>query len=78
MTDPAIPPPMLTTTARRVFAASMVQTANSAVDGLLVADALDATAASILRVSGVNDDTARTILSSLWTDRGTPTLRIQP
>jgi hypothetical protein len=65
---------MLTPTARRMLAASMVQTANSAVDGLLVADALDATAGSILRVSGVDDTTARSILASLWTEPTAPAL----
>ena len=64
------PNEMLTPTHRRMVAASMVQTANLAVDGLLVAEALDATAAGIMRVPGVDDSpTARAILAALWADR---------
>ena len=70
MAEPATPPPMLSPTYRRLVAAGMVQAANSAVDGLLVADILDATAGMILRLSGVDDDTARTILASLWSNPG--------
>src|SRR5882724_994482 len=67
--DPSFPT-MLTSTARRMVVASIVQAANSAVDGLLVADALDATATGILGVSGVEDDAiARIVMSRLWTRR---------
>jgi hypothetical protein len=43
---------MLTPSAKRMVVAAMVQTANRAVDGLLVADALDVTAPGILLVAG--------------------------
>ena len=56
-----------------MLVASIVQIANVAVDGLLVADALDATAAGALRVAGVDDaDTARAILAALWSERVNP------
>jgi hypothetical protein len=58
---------MLTPSARRMLVASMVTRANVAVDGLLVADALDGTAGAILRVAGMDDDTARAVLAQLWT-----------
>jgi hypothetical protein len=74
MTDPATPAPMLTTTARRVLASSVVHAANSAADGLLVADVLDAVSGAILRVSGLDDTAARMVLSWLWTERGIPPL----
>ena len=58
---------MLTPSSRRMLAASIVQRANVAVDGLLVADALDAVCAGILRVAGVDDPAvARAALGALW------------
>ena len=75
MSDPAIPTPMLTTTARRVLPSSMVHAANSPADGMLVADILDAVSCAILRVSGLDDPAARLVLSMLWTERGIPPLR---
>jgi hypothetical protein len=75
MSDPAIPTPMLTTTARRVLASSMVHAANAAVDGMLVVDALDAVSSAILRVSGLDDPAALAVLSWLWTERGVPPMR---
>lgn len=61
---------MLTPSSRRVVVADLVQRANRAVDGLLVADALDATAAGILRVSGVDDPAdARAVLAALWAEQ---------
>ena len=74
MTDHASPPPipplrMLTTTARRALAASMIQAADRAVPAVLLADTLDATAAAVLRVAGVDDETGRVVCASLWSDR---------
>ena len=58
-TPPPIPPPrMPATTARRALAASMLQAADRAVAWALVADTLDATAAAVLRVAAVEDETA--------------------
>jgi hypothetical protein len=34
----------------------------------LVADLLDATAAAVLRVAGVDDETGRAVCASLWSD----------
>jgi hypothetical protein len=39
-----------------------------AVPGALVADTLDATAAAVLRVAGVDNETGRTVCASLWSD----------
>ena len=54
-TPPPIPPlRMLTPTAGRGRAASMIQAADRAVPAALIADMLDATAAAVLRVAGVD------------------------
>jgi len=44
----------------------MITSANQAVDGLLVADGLDAVSAALLRAAAIDDDTARVILAELW------------
>ena len=77
MSDPATTPvpPMLTMTERRVLASSAVHAANAAADGMLVADILDAVSGAILRASGLDDTSARLVLSWLWTERGIPPLR---
>ena len=63
------PPRMLTTSGKRALAASMIRAADKAVPGMLVADLLDATAAAVIRVAGLDDDTGRAVCASLWADR---------
>lgn len=60
----------LTTSARRAFAASVIDRGSEVGTGaaLLVADVLDATCAGILRSAGCDDDTARAALTAMFGD----------
>lgn len=62
------PPRMLTTSGKRALAAAMIRASDRAVPAMLVADMLDATAAAVLRVAGVDDETGRAVCASLWSD----------
>lgn len=64
-----IPPRMLTTSGKRALAAAMIKASDRAVPAALVADMLDATAAAVLRVAGLDDETGRAVCASLWTDK---------
>jgi hypothetical protein len=44
----------------------MIRASDRAVPAALVADMLDATAAAVLRVAGVDDETGRAVLTALW------------
>jgi hypothetical protein len=64
-----VPPPSgyLATSGRRAVAAEMVDTAGTHItDGLYVAELLDLLAGVVLRLAGVDDAAARSILASLW------------
>jgi hypothetical protein len=61
-----LPPQMLTTSGKRAPAASMIRAADRPVPAALVGDVLDATAAAVLRVAGVDDETGRAVLTALW------------
>jgi hypothetical protein len=63
------PPRMLTTSGRRALAAAMIKASDRAVLAALVADMLDATAAALLRVAGVDDETGRAACAALWSDK---------
>jgi hypothetical protein len=55
---------------RRALAAEMVDTSGSAiVDGLYVAEALDLVSGVVLRLAGVDDAAARSVLAALWDAR---------
>jgi hypothetical protein len=60
---------MLTTSGKRALAGAMIKASDRAVPAALVADTLDATAAAVLRVAGVDDDTGRAVCASLWSDK---------
>lgn len=47
----------------------MIKASDRAVPAALVADLLDSTAAAVLRVAGVDDETAHAVCASLWGDR---------
>lgn len=68
MPAPIIP---LSRSGRRTLVASMLHTATDEQDPLtaqLLADVLDQTSAAVLRAAGLEDDEARAILASLWTE----------
>jgi hypothetical protein len=67
-----LPPPsgFLAVSGRRAVAAEMVDAASGHVtDGLFAAELLDLLAGVVLRLAGVDDNAARSILAALWTDR---------
>jgi hypothetical protein len=67
-----VPPPSgyLTTSGRRAVAAEMIDTAGGNVtDGLYASELLDLLAGVVLRLAGVDDEAARSILASLWGTR---------
>jgi len=57
---------MLTTSGKRALAAAMIRASDRAIPAMLVADMLDATAAAVLRIAGVDDETGRAVCASLW------------
>ena len=60
----------LATSGRRAMAAEMVDTAGSAItDGVFVAEALDLLSGVLLRLAGVDDAAARSVLAALWDAR---------
>lgn len=63
------PPAMLTTSGKRALVAAMIRASDRAVPAALVADMLDATAAAVLRVAGMDDETGRATLAALWEGR---------
>ena len=46
----------------------MIRASGRAVPAALVADMLDATAAAVLRVARLDDETGRAVCASLWSD----------
>ena len=70
MPSPSIPPTPLATTARRALSASMIRTSTGlpALSAQLLADALDAASAGVLRAAELDDPAARAVLLALWTE----------